>query len=81
MFGSTSGILLGKLMNLVSGGRVNPLLGSCGISAFPISARVAQNLAHDEDPSNFLLMHAVGASTSGLIASVVTAGLLLAVLT
>jgi len=78
--GSASGILLGKLMNRLSGGKVNPLLGSCGISAFPISARVAQNLAHEEDPDNFLLMHAVGASTSGLIASVVTAGFLLAVL-
>jgi carboxybiotin decarboxylase len=79
VLGTSSGLLLGKLMNVISGGKVNPLLGGCGISAFPMSARVAQRIAHQEDPDNHLLMHAVGASTSGLIASVVTAGVLLAI--
>jgi oxaloacetate decarboxylase beta subunit len=77
MFGTSAGLLLGKLMNLISGGRFNPLIGGCGISAFPMSARVAQRLAHEEDPDNFILMHGLGASTSGLIASVITAGYLL----
>ena len=79
VLGTSAGLLLGKLMNVITGGKVNPLLGGCGISAFPMSARVAQRIAHQEDPDNHLLMHAVGASTSGLIASVVTAGILLAI--
>jgi carboxybiotin decarboxylase len=77
MFGTSAGLMLGKLMNLISGGKFNPLIGGCGISAFPMSARVAQRIAHEEDPHNFILMHGLGASTSGLIASVITAGYLL----
>ena len=81
MFGTSSGLLLGKLMNVISGGKFNPLIGGCGISAFPMSARVAQRVAQQDDPNNFILMHGLGASTSGLIASVITAGYLLSLVT
>jgi oxaloacetate decarboxylase beta subunit len=67
-------------MNWISGGKINPLLGGCGISAFPMSARVVQKLGHDEDASNFLLMHAMASNTSGQIASVMAGGVVLALL-
>lgn len=77
VIGTSSGLIMGKLMNVISGGKFNPLIGGCGVSAFPMSARVAQRIAHDANPHNFILMHGLGASTSGLIASVITAGFLL----
>jgi len=77
---TAAGVLFGKLMNWLSGGKINPLLGGCGISAFPMSARVVQKLGQEEDYSNFLLMHAMASNTSGQIASVMAGGVVLALL-
>ncbi|MHB1318171.1 MAG: sodium ion-translocating decarboxylase subunit beta [Anaerolineae bacterium] len=77
---TAAGTLFGKLMNVVSGGKINPLLGACGISAFPMSARVVQKVGQQEDPTNFLLMHAMASNTAGQIASVMAGGVILALL-
>ena len=77
---TAAGILFAKLLNVLSGGRVNPLIGAAGISAFPMAARVVQRVAQDEDFENFLLMHAMGANAAGQIASVVAGGVLLALM-
>ncbi|HSL40601.1 MAG TPA: sodium ion-translocating decarboxylase subunit beta, partial [Desulforhopalus sp.] len=65
------------LMCVLSGGKVNPLIGAAGISAFPMSARVVQRFAQEEDFTNFLLMHAMGPNVAGVIGSAVSAGVLL----
>ena len=75
-----AGVLFAKLLNVASGGKVNPLVGAAGISAFPMAARVVQKVAQEEDFENFLLMHAMGANTAGQVASVVAGGVLLALL-
>jgi carboxybiotin decarboxylase len=75
-----AGVLFAKLLNVISGGKVNPLVGAAGISAFPMAARVVQKVASDEDFDNFLLMHAMGANAAGQIASVVAGGVLLALM-
>ena len=77
-FGTAGGVLLAKVMNLFSKEKVNPLIGSAGVSAVPMAARVSQVVAQKYDPSNFLLMHAMGPNVSGVIGSAVTAGVLLA---
>ena len=77
---TAAGILFAKLLNVLSGGRVNPLVGAAGISAFPMAARVVQRVAQEEDFENFLLMHAMGANAAGQIASVVAGGVLLALM-
>jgi oxaloacetate decarboxylase beta subunit len=77
---TAAGILFAKLMNVVSGGKINPLIGAAGISAFPMAARVVQRVAQDEDFENFLLMHAMGANAAGQVASVVAGGVLLALM-
>ena len=77
---TAAGVLFGKLICVLSGYKINPLLGGCGISAFPMSARVVQKMGHEEDPSNFLLMHAMASNTSGQIASVMAGGIVLALL-
>jgi len=77
---AAAGVLFAKLLNVLSGGRVNPLIGAAGISAFPMAARVVQRVAQDEDFENFLLMHAMGANAAGQIASVVAGGVLLALM-
>lgn len=74
---TVGGLLLGKLLCALSGGRVNPLVGAAGISAFPMAARLAAQVAHEEDPDNFLLMHALGANAAGQLASAVAGGALL----
>lgn len=79
-FDTTAGVLFGKLMNVFSGGRFNPLIGAAGISAFPMAARVVQREAQKEDFDNFLLMHAMGANAAGQIASCVAGGVLLALM-
>ncbi|MDP8214068.1 MAG: sodium ion-translocating decarboxylase subunit beta [Candidatus Euphemobacter frigidus] len=76
--GTAAGVLLAKLMNKISGGKVNPLIGSAGVSAIPMSARVSQKLGHEANPSNFLLMHAMGPNVAGAIGAAVVAGVMLA---
>lgn len=76
-----AGLLFGKLMALLSGGAINPLIGAAGISAFPMAGRLAAKVALDEDPDNFILMHAMGANTAGQLGSVVAGGALLALVT
>jgi len=75
-----AGVMFAKLLNKLSGGKVNPLIGAAGISAFPMAARVVQRVAHKEDFENFLLMHAMGANAAGQVASVVAGGVLLALM-
>ncbi len=75
--GTAAGLLLAKVMNKVSGGRINPLIGSAGVSAVPMAARVSQVVGQKENPSNFLLMHAMGPNVAGVIGSAVSAGVLL----
>ena len=75
--GTAGGVLFGKLMYVVTGGKVNPLIGSAGVSAVPMAARVSQKVGQKENPSNFLLMHAMGPNVAGVIGSAVAAGVLL----
>ncbi len=77
-FSTVGGLLLGKLLYLVTGGKVNPLIGAAGVSAVPMAARVAQNEGRKYNPKNFLLMHAMGPNVAGVIGSAVAAGFLLA---
>ncbi|MBI4299653.1 MAG: sodium ion-translocating decarboxylase subunit beta, partial [Chloroflexi bacterium] len=74
---TAAGVLFGKVMCFVTRGKVNPLIGASGISAFPMSARVVQRVGQEDDFSNFLLMHAMGANTAGQIGSVVAGGVVL----
>ena len=78
MFATVGGLLIGKLMYKLSGGKINPLIGSAGVSAVPMAARVSQMEGQKANPSNFLLMHAMGPNVAGVIGSAVAAGLLLA---
>ena len=75
---TVAGLLFGKLMSFVSGGKINPLIGAAGISAFPMAGRLVAKMAQDEDFENFILMHAMGANTAGQLGSVVAGGVLLA---
>jgi oxaloacetate decarboxylase beta subunit len=75
--GTAAGVLFGKIMCKVSGGKVNPLIGSAGVSAVPMAARVSQKVGQEANPRNFLLMHAMGPNVAGVIGSAVAAGLLL----
>lgn len=77
---TASGVMFAKLMNLLSKDKINPLIGSAGVSAVPDSARVSQLVAHEEDPNNFVLMQAMGPNVAGVIGSAVAAGVLLAVI-
>jgi len=78
-FATVGGLLLGKLMYKLSGGKINPLIGSAGVSAVPMAARVSQKEGQRANPANFLLMHAMGPNVAGVIGSAVAAGFLLAV--
>ena len=78
-FSTVGGLLGGKVMYIVSGGKVNPLIGSAGVSAVPMAARVSQKVGQKANPSNFLLMHAMGPNVAGVIGSAIAAGFLLAV--
>lgn len=75
--GTAGGVIFGKIMCKLSGGKINPLIGAAGVSAVPMAARVVQKVGQKEDPSNFLLMHAMGPNVAGVIGSAVAAGLLL----
>lgn len=79
-FGTAGGVLFGKLMYKISGGKVNPLIGAAGVSAVPMSARIVQKVGQKENPENFLLMHAMGPNVSGVIGSAVAAGILINIL-
>ena len=76
----TAGIMFGKLLNLITRGKFNPLIGAAGISAFPMAARVVNRVGLEEDYDNFLLMHAMGANAAGQIASVIAGGIVLALM-
>ena len=78
-FGTAAGVLLGKLMYKLTRGKVNPLIGSAGVSAVPMAARVSQKVAASYDPTNFLLMHAMGPNVAGVIGTAVAAGTFMAV--
>ncbi len=78
-FGTAAGVLFGKLMNWISGGKVNPLIGSAGVSAVPMAARVSQKVGSEADPTNFLLMHAMGPNVAGVIGTAVVAGTFMAI--
>ena len=76
--GTAAGVLMGKLMYKLSGGKINPMIGAAGVSAVPMAARVVQKEGQREDPSNYLLMHAMGPNVAGVIGSAIAAGVLLA---
>ena len=77
IFSTVGGVLIGKILYLVTGGKINPLIGAAGVSAVPMAARVAQNEGRKYNPANFLLMHAMGPNVAGVIGSAVAAGFLL----
>ena len=77
VFDTVAGVMFAKFMNLFSKKKINPMIGAAGISAFPMSARVIQKMGLKEDPSNHLLMHAIGANVSGQIASAIVGGLII----
>ena len=79
IMGTVGGILMGKLMCVVTKGKVNPLIGSAGVSAVPMAARISQKVGQESDPNNYLLMHAMGPNVAGVIGSAVAAGVLLAI--
>ncbi len=78
-FGTAGGVLIGKLMYVLSGKKINPIIGAAGVSAVPMAARIAHNVGQEENPNNYLLMHAMGPNVAGVIGSAVAAGVLLAV--
>ena len=78
--GTAMGVLFGKLMNVIDGGQTNPLIGSAGVSAVPMAARVSQIVGQKANPSNFLLMHAMGPNVAGVIGTAVAAGTMLAMI-
>jgi oxaloacetate decarboxylase beta subunit len=77
MISTCGGLITAKIMCKLTGGKINPLIGSAGVSAVPMAARVAQKVGQEEDPGNFLLMHAMGPNVAGVIGSAVAAGVLL----
>jgi oxaloacetate decarboxylase beta subunit len=77
--GTAAGVLFGKLMSKVTGGKINPLIGSAGVSAVPMAARVSQKVGAEADPTNFLLMHAMGPNVAGVIGTAVAAGVFMAI--
>jgi oxaloacetate decarboxylase beta subunit len=78
-FGTAAGVLFGKLMCRLTGGKINPLIGSAGVSAVPMAARTVQKVGSEADPSNFLLMHAMGPNVAGVIGTAVAAGTFMAI--
>ncbi len=78
-FGTAAGVLFGKLMCRLTGGKINPLIGSAGVSAVPMAARVSQKVGAEADPTNFLLMHAMGPNVAGVIGTAVAAGVFMAI--
>ena len=79
VFGTAGGVILGKIMCALTHGKINPLIGSAGVSAVPMAARVSQKVGAQADPTNFLLMHAMGPNVAGVIGTAVAAGTFMAV--
>ena len=79
VIGTAAGVLFGKLLCKLTGGKINPLIGSAGVSAVPMAARVSQKVGAEEDPTNFLLMHAMGPNVAGVIGTAVAAGTFMAI--
>lgn len=79
-FSTVGGLLLGKLMYKISGGKINPLIGSAGVSAVPMAARVSHNVGQEYNPNNYLLMHAMGPNVAGVIGTAIAAGVLISIL-
>ncbi len=79
-FSTVGGLIIGKIMYKLSGGKVNPLIGSAGVSAVPMAARVAHNVGQEANPNNYLLMHAMGPNVAGVVGTAVAAGILIAIL-
>ena len=77
--GTAAGVIFGKIMCKLSGGKINPLIGSAGVSAVPMAARVSQKVGAEADPTNFLLMHAMGPNVAGVIGTAVAAGTFMAI--
>jgi sodium ion-translocating decarboxylase, beta subunit len=77
--GTAAGVIFGKIMCKLTGGKVNPLIGSAGVSAVPMAARVSQKVGSEADPTNFLLMHAMGPNVAGVIGTAVAAGTFMAI--
>ena len=80
VFDTVGGVLFAKLLNMFSATKINPMIGACGISAFPMSGRVIAKMALKEDPTNFIIQHAIGVNVAGQVASVVAGGLVLALI-
>ena len=81
IFSTAGGVLFGQLLKKWSGGKINPMIGSAGVSAVPMAARVVQRVSQKENPGNFLLMHAMGPNVAGVIGTAVAAGVMLTLLT
>ena len=79
VFGTAAGVLFGKILCVLTKGKINPLIGSAGVSAVPMAARVSQKVGAEEDPTNFLLMHAMGPNVAGVIGTAVAAGIFMAI--
>ena len=79
VFGTAAGVIFGKILCVLTKGKINPLIGSAGVSAVPMAARVSQKVGADEDPTNFLLMHAMGPNVAGVIGTAVAAGVFMAI--
>ena len=80
VFDTVGGVIFAKLLNMFSAKKINPMIGACGISAFPMSGRVIAKMALKEDPTNFIIQHAIGVNVAGQVASVVAGGLVLAMI-
>ena len=79
-FGTAGGVLFAKLLNKITGGKINPLIGAAGVSAVPMAARIVNKVGLEEDPHNFLMMHAMGPNVAGVIGSAIAAGILISIL-
>jgi oxaloacetate decarboxylase beta subunit len=81
IFSTIGGVIFGQVLKVLSNGRINPMIGSAGVSAVPMAARVVQKVSQSENPGNYLLMHAMGPNVAGVIGTAVAAGVLLTLLT
>ena len=77
---TAGGVAFGQILKVLSGGKINPMIGSAGVSAVPMAARVVQKVSQEENPGNFLLMHAMGPNVAGVIGTAVAAGVMLTLL-